>query len=69
MRDSLEWIGLADAVHRANGLLTYWGLYSMAMRNEIESRRKGRIWQVKRLNLDQYISELRAQSVRDAVPT
>jgi hypothetical protein len=60
MRDSLEWIGLADAVHRANGLLTYWALYSMAMRNEIESRRDGRLWLVRRTSLDVYVRELKA---------
>ena len=55
-----EWIGLTDAVYRANGVLTYWRLYTMAMQRQIEARREGKHWLVRRDSLDRYVSELRA---------
>jgi hypothetical protein len=62
MGEQQEWIGIADGVHRAGGLLSYWGLYTMAMQNRIESRRLGRRWLVRRAGLDRYLRELRAGS-------
>jgi hypothetical protein len=59
MMERQEWIGLADAVHEINGLVTYWEMYSLAVQNRIESRRRGARWQVRRDSLDQYLGQLR----------
>lgn len=52
-----EWIGLTDGVYRSNGLLTYWRLYTMAMRRQIEARREGKHWLVSAAGLDRYLAE------------
>jgi hypothetical protein len=61
MPESAKWIGLPDAVHRARGRLTRWTAYAAAMDGRIESRRRGRTWEVRVDSLDQYVRELRAR--------
>ena len=56
-----EWIGLTDGVHRAKGLLTYWALYTLAMRQQLDSRREGKRWLVRTASLDRYVGDLRAK--------
>ena len=56
-----EWIGLTDGVYRSNGLLTYWRLYTMAMRRQIEARREGKHWQVRTTSLDRYVEQRRTE--------
>lgn len=54
-----EWIGLSDGVYRSEGLLTYWTLYTMAMRRQIEARREGGRWKVSTRGLDAHLKQLR----------
>jgi hypothetical protein len=58
--DQEEWIGLTDAVHQANGVVSYWDLYSLAVQNRIESKRKGSRWLVRRADLDRYVAQISA---------
>lgn len=59
MAGRAEWIGLPEAVHRSGGLMSRWDVYAAAMEGRIESRRRGRLWEVSAVGFSAYLRKLR----------